>query len=76
MSKLSPSNNNNLVIIGHMGAGKSSIGLHLSKKLNYSFIDTDETIVKKVKMSINEYFENYGERNFRLIEECLGPGNH
>ena len=70
MSKLSPSNNiNNLVIIGHMGSGKSTIGLYLAKKLSYSFIDTDELIVKKIKMSISEYFKNYGEKSFRLIEE-------
>ena len=70
MSKLSPSNNiNNLVIIGHMGSGKSTIGLYLAKKLSYSFIDTDELIVKKIKMSISEYFKNFGERQFRLIEE-------
>ena len=70
MSKLSPSNNiNNLVIIGHMGSGKSTIGLYLAKKLSYSFIDTDELIEKKIKMSISEYFKNYGEKEFRLIEE-------
>ena len=70
MSKLSPSHNkNNLVIIGHMGSGKSTIGLHLSRKLNYGFIDTDEVIVKKINMSINEYFENYDEKKFRIIEE-------
>ena len=70
MSKLSPSNNNNnLVIIGHMGSGKSTIGLHLARKLGYSFIDTDELITKKIKMSISEYFKNYSEKEFRLIEE-------
>ena len=70
MSKLSPSNNsNNLVIIGHMGSGKSTIGLHLARKLSYSFIDTDELIVKKIKMSISEYLQNYSEKDFRPIEE-------
>ena len=70
MSKLSPSNNiNKIVIIGHMGSGKSTIGLYLAKKLSYNFIDTDELIVKKIKMSISEYFKNFGERQFRLIEE-------
>ena len=70
MSKLSTSNNsNNLVIIGHMGSGKSTIGLNLARKLSYSFIDTDELIVKKIKMSISEYFQNYSEKDFRLIEE-------
>lgn len=70
MSKLSPPNNiNNLVIIGHMGSGKSTIGWYLAKKLHYSFIDTDELIVKKIKMSISEYFKNYSEKEFRLIEE-------
>ena len=52
-----------------MGSGKSTIGLHLARKLSYSFIDTDELIVKKIKMSISEYFQNYSEKDFRLIEE-------
>ena len=52
-----------------MGSGKSTIGLHLARKLSYNFIDTDELIVKKIKMSISEYFKNYSEKDFRLIEE-------
>ena len=42
MSKIRLSHNgNNIVLVGHMGSGKTSIGKHLSKKINYKFIDTD-----------------------------------
>lgn len=70
MSKLSPSNNkNNIVLIGHMGSGKSTLGSHLAKKINYKFIDTDEAIIEEIDMSISEFFEKYGEKKFRDLEE-------
>lgn len=58
----------NLVITGFMGTGKSKIGQLLSQKLNFKFIDTDELIVKREKMSINEIFAKKGEKYFRDIE--------
>lgn len=55
-----------------MGAGKSSIGLGVARKLNLAFVDTDDLIHKKEKMSINDIFKKYGESKFRLLEkECL-----
>ena len=72
MSKLSPSNNkNNIVLIGHMGSGKSTLGSYLAKKLNYKFIDTDAEIINKVDMSIGDFFDKYGEKKFRDIEESI-----
>ena len=51
MSKLSPSNNkNNIVLIGHMGSGKSTLGSYLAKKLDYKFIDTDTEIINEVTL--------------------------
>ncbi|MDB9985584.1 AAA family ATPase [Pelagibacterales bacterium] len=70
MSKLSPSNNkNNIVLVGHMGSGKSTLGSYLAKKIDYKFIDTDEAIIKLINMSINDFFEKYSEKEFRELEE-------
>ena len=69
MSKLSPSNNKNIVLIGHMGSGKSTLGSYLAKKIDYKFIDTDEVIIEQINMSINDFFEKYSEREFRDLEE-------
>ena len=59
----------NIVLIGMPCSGKSSVGKVLSSLTGKSFIDTDEEIVKEIKMSIPEYFEKYGEEGFRLVEE-------
>ena len=59
----------NLVFLGMMGSGKSSIGLIVSKKLNLEFIDVDHEIEKKLNMKISKIFENNGEKYFRKIEE-------
>ena len=61
--------NKNLVLLGMMGSGKSSIGLIVSKKLNIEFIDVDDEIEKKLNMKISKIFENKGEKYFRKIEE-------
>ena len=58
MSKLSPSNNkNNIVLIGHMGSGKSTLGSYLAKKLDYKFIDTDTEIINEVDMPISNFLD-------------------
>jgi len=59
----------NLVFLGMMGSGKSSIGSMVSKKLNINFIDVDEKIEKKIGLKISKIFENEGEKYFREIEE-------
>ena len=51
-----------------MGSGKSSVGEELAKKLGITKVDTDELIVEKHKMSINEIFSKYGEKYFRDLE--------
>ena len=52
--------NKNLVFLGMMGSGKSSIGYLVSKKLNLPFIDINSLIVENTKMSITEIFEKWG----------------
>ena len=59
----------NLVLLGMMGSGKSSMGSLLSKKLNIKFIDVDIEIEKKVGLKISKIFEKEGEKYFRQIEE-------
>ena len=59
----------NLVFLGMMGSGKTSIGSYVSKKLNIDFIDIDKEIEKKIGMTISQIFENKGEKYFREIEE-------
>ena len=63
--------NKNLVFLGMMGSGKSSIGYLVSKKLNLTFIDVDNSIVKNIGMSILEIFEKKGEEYFRNVEEKI-----
>ena len=63
--------NKNIVLLGMMGSGKSSIGKILSKKLNFEFIDTDNEIEKIEKKTISEIFKINGEKYFRNIEEDI-----
>ena len=61
----------NLVFLGMMGAGKSSIGLLVAKKLKLNFIDIDLEIEKTFGKSIKEIFKTKGENFFRELEEKI-----
>ncbi len=61
----------NLVFLGMMGSGKSSIGLLISKKLKLNFIDIDKEIEKELDLSISKIFETKGEEYFRKFEEKI-----
>ena len=63
--------NKNLILIGMMASGKSTIGRLLAKKLNLKFFDTDFIIEKKVKMRIFEIFQKKGEPYFRNLEKKI-----
>jgi len=63
--------NKNLVFLGMMGSGKSSIGAMVSKKLNIPFIDIDNLIEEHAGMTISEIFEVNGEDYFRNLEEKI-----
>ena len=63
--------NKNLVFLGMMGSGKSTIGNLVSKKLNLQFIDIDNLIIESAGMSILEIFEQKGESYFRNLEEKI-----
>jgi len=59
----------NLVFLGMMGSGKSSVGFLVSKKLNVKFIDIDNIIENKTGMKISNIFQEKGENYFRNLEE-------
>ena len=61
----------NLVFLGMMGSGKSSIGNLVSKKLNLKFLDIDNLIENETSMSILNIFEKKGEDYFRNLEEKI-----
>jgi len=58
-----------VVLVGLMGAGKTSVGRKLAEKLDMAFVDADEEIVKAAACSIDNIFELYGEKAFRDVEE-------
>ncbi|WP_238422299.1 shikimate kinase [Gordonia sp. 'Campus'] len=57
------------VLIGFMGAGKSTVGRVLADRLGVDFIDTDVELVRRTGRSIPEIFESDGVAAFRTIEE-------
>ena len=61
----------NLVFLGMMGSGKSSIGSLVAKKLKLNFIDVDKQIEKELGLSISKIFETKGEDYFRKFEEKI-----
>jgi len=58
----------NLILVGLMGAGKSSIGRLVATQLGIPFVDTDVEIERVSRMTISELFAAYGEEEFRALE--------
>jgi shikimate kinase len=61
----------NVILIGFMGAGKSSVGRLLAKRLGRCFVETDDVIAAKEGRSIPEIFQAHGEGRFRELEAEL-----
>ena len=57
-----------IVLIGMMGAGKSSVGCCLQRRTKLALLDTDEIVASKFGISIPEIFSKYGEQGFREAE--------
>jgi shikimate kinase len=57
-----------VVLVGMMGAGKTTVGRRLAARLNRHFLDSDEEIEKAAQMTIPEIFEQRGEPEFRAGE--------
>jgi len=60
---------NNIYLVGFMGTGKSSSGKAAALRLGFSFVDLDECIENKEKISIPEIFAQKGEAYFRKVEK-------
>ena len=61
----------NIVFLGMMGSGKTSIGFLISKKLNLKFFDIDNHIENNLGMKISKIFKDKGEKFFREYEEKI-----
>ena len=60
---------NNIVFIGLMGAGKTTVGRYLANLWAMNFADFDKEIAKQEKMSVSEIFAQKGEKYFRQMEK-------
>jgi shikimate kinase len=57
-----------IVLVGMMGAGKTTVGRRLANRLGRRFIDSDEEVEKAAGMSIEDIFKAHGEADFRAGE--------
>lgn len=64
-----------IVIVGPMGAGKSTVGKRLAKNLHVAFIDLDQEIEKSTGLSISQIFDIEGEEGFRKRERAALVAN-
>jgi shikimate kinase len=65
MAEKHNSNSGLIVLVGLMGAGKTSVGRRLAQHFDCPFIDSDDEIVKAAGCSIADIFERFGEQEFR-----------
>ena len=61
----------NIVLIGFMGTGKSTVASRLAARLNRKFVDMDREIERVVGMTVSEIFKRYGEIRFRSEEKLI-----
>lgn len=57
-----------IFLVGFMGCGKSTLGLEVSGRLGYDFLDTDNAVETLAGISIAEIFRDKGEEHFRALE--------
>ena len=60
-----------IIIIGYMGAGKTTVGKALAKELGMTFYDLDWYIESRMRKTIPQIFEEKGEEGFRKIENTM-----
>ena len=61
----------NIVLVGPMGSGKTTVGRRLAHKLNKDFFDTDQEIIDKTGVTIDHIFDIEGEKGFRERESKI-----
>jgi shikimate kinase len=61
----------NIILIGFMGAGKSTVGRRLAQELKWKFVDTDALIEEVTGLAISAIFQRYGESRFRTEESLV-----
>ncbi|MFZ3373259.1 MAG: shikimate kinase, partial [Desulfitobacteriaceae bacterium] len=61
----------NIILIGFMGTGKSTVGRRLAMALNWEFIDTDLAIERETGITVSDIFRRYGESRFRTEESLV-----
>ena len=60
-----------IILIGYMGAGKTTVGKALAKELGVTFYDLDWYITSRMRKTIGQIFEERGEEGFRQIERSM-----
>jgi len=68
-SNIHPADRKSIVLVGMMGAGKTTTGFGLAQRLNIKFIDSDREIEKREGKKITDIFNKMGEENFRILEK-------
>jgi shikimate kinase len=63
-----PSGRTRIVLVGFMGAGKTTVGRHLASLLGWDFVDLDDDVVARAGQSVAEIFRERGEASFRAAE--------
>lgn len=61
----------NIVLVGFMGSGKSSVGRILASLTGFALVDTDRIVVEEAGLPIPEIFRLHGEEEFRRIETAV-----
>src|SRR5689334_15461076 len=61
----------NIFLVGMMGAGKTTLGKALARRLHREFIDTDKVLVERTGVSVTTIFEIEGEEGFRRRESAV-----
>ena len=60
-----------IILIGYMGAGKTTVGRQLAKRLGLMFYDLDWYITNRMRRTVPQIFEESGEEGFRKIEHAM-----
>ena len=61
----------NIVLVGFMGSGKSTVGRMLASRLRFRFLDTDKLVEERANLRIPEIFAQHGEGDFRERETAV-----